>query len=261
MLSNFSPFRSWSSYSRALTTALLCIDGAVWVCAFKLQEMMVYPTVPDLASQAFISLLAWTIAACCYQLYMPEKVTSVFTILRKHLAAWPLALLIQLIVFIVLPSGTAQLVPVLIFNLCGFTLIITLKTLLLLLYMQLRQRNKNRYVIVGYTPAGKRLHHYLQHKKSFSYTFLGFFDDVYTGQTAIKGSIQELYLYCMQQHVDHIYLAINHDPALTRALADFADKNFIYFGYVTHPLPILEETNEPQPKINLIPLSTINLGY
>lgn len=233
MALNLNSAKKGDYYSRTLMIILLSIDFLSFIYASSILEFLSpYITTQYLASHTFICALAWLITASYYQLFAHHNLKSVSTIFYKYLEALPLSVFIQTCSFALLNIGIDDLIPILALNLCALTLSLSTKALLLFLYRRLRQRHKTRYVIVGYSTAGKRLYQYLQQHKRFSYQFLGFYDEHHIHHALVAGRIEDVYQFCIQNKVHQIYLAINNCPALIENLSKFADNHYIYFGYV-----------------------------
>lgn len=256
---NLRLFRRKDAYSRVLTCILLCIDILSFGSAIQLiRHQDNYFMEPVFVARAFCSLLIWVIVASIHQLFTHSKLGSLKTILQSHLEVLPMMLLLQSVFFFfLLDIRPADLAPLLAFDAYALTLLISVKFTLILAYKCVRQQHRNRYIIVGYSAAGKRLHQYFEKAKPFSYHFLGYFDDTLENGLPIQGPIKALHQYCLQQQVDHIYLAIHDKPALLKELSDFADNHFIHFGYIIDQHPLQHQTLL-RHKMHLVPLPGVN---
>lgn len=92
-------------------------------------------------------------------------------------------------------------------------------------------RQDRRVVIVGANYAGNDLYHYFITNKALGYKFMGFFDDTpELTHLIVKGRLNHLKDYCLNQGVNEIYYALSLTSAeLIKDLTDFADQHFIYF--------------------------------
>lgn len=251
MLSNLSFIKKRDYYSRVLIIFLLCIDlfsFAVAAQVITLQSLTIdsdsfYPFI-------FISALSWIITTCYHKLHTRYKLKSVKAIFYKHLEALPLLVSIQLITFLCIEPRTETFIPILALNFYTIALAVAIKSVLLFIYKESHQQFRSRYVIVGYSEMGQQLFEYLQQQKSHSHQFMGFFDDKYMNHRLHAGKIEEVYAYCRKHRISQIYLAINANPSLVKQLADFADSQYIYFGYII---------NQTQLQKSLLPQADMQL--
>lgn len=109
----------------------------------------------------------------------------------------------------------------------------TLKVVLLYAYRYVRNLNANtvRFIVVGYTPAGRNIFRYLRRNQDFGYRFMGFFDDTHEG-SLVEGKISDIKDYCIEQDVRQIYFALSDRSEILSDLTRFADEHFIHFGLV-----------------------------
>lgn len=261
MLPDLNFFRKGGYYSRVLIVIILMVDIWAFLCAFKIVELYnPHINTHTFGAYAFISTLAWIITAGCYQLFVYHKIKTPQTIFNSHLEALPLLTLLQGSTFSIFLTDINAVMPILALNCYGIAFTIAAKVALLLLYKLWRQRYKTRYIIVGYSPAGHRLHQYLQQYKGFGYQFLGFFDNRYHNSQVAQGSVKDVYEFCVRNNVHQLYLATHHSPDLIKSLSAFADDHFIHFGYVVERHPLHEEW-VLQSKTQTVPLPTLNFNY
>lgn len=252
-----SLFRKNDYYSRILILILLGVDVVSFTYASKILEFQSAQfTADDFRPYIYISILSWIIASTLRHAYLSHYLHTVKSIFEKHLDILPIFIFIQASTLLLLGTASSLLIPILSMNLYALLFTICLKSTLLVLYRQVRQRYKTRYVIVGYTQAGHRLHRYLQKQKKYGYQFIGYYDD-HTKHPLIKGSVKELYQFCLHNQVDQIYLAIPGQTELAYKLSAFADNHFMYFGYVVSDNPLQQVLLPQEQAQQLAPLSSI----
>lgn len=256
MAPDLSLFQKNDYYSRILILILLGTDIVSFVYATKILEFQSdYFITDSFRPYAFISTLSWIIAATVRNLYISRHLHTVKSIFEKHLEILPVFALLQACTFILLDTDATYLIPILSLNLYALVVTVSVKSLFLTLYRQLRQLNKTRYIVVGYTQAGQRLHHYLQKQKKYGYQFMGYYDDHHKNHPLVKGGLKDINQFCLRHKVDQIYLAIPDQTELVYMLSAFADNHYMYFGYVIDSSP-LQENLLVQPEIYLPSLST-----
>ena len=237
---------------------MLCIDlfsFAVAAKAVTLQSLKIntdefYPFI-------FISALSWIIATCYHKLHTRSRLKSIKTILYKHIEALPLLVSLQFATFLFMGSATEIFVPVLALNFYTISLSVFIKATLLFIYKESHQQFRSRYIIIGYSEMGQQLFEYLQYQKSHSHQFMGFFDDNYKAPYLHAGKVEDVYAYCKKHKISQIYLAINANSSLIRKLADFADSQYIYFGYIINQTQ-LQKSLLPQTELQLFPSKQSN---
>ncbi len=248
MLHNLSFVKKGDYYSRVLIIFLLCIDIFSFAIAAKVVTSQSLSLVAEeFYPFVFISALSWIITTCYYKLYGRSKLKSIKAIFHKHLEALPLLVCLQLIAYIYINPATETLIPIMALNFYTIALAVLVKSILLFIYKESHQQFRSRYIIIGYSEMGQRLFDYLQQQKRHSHQFMGFFDDNYVDHSLHAGKIEEVYHYCKKHKISQIYLATNANASLVKKLADFADSQYIYFGYVVNQTQ-LQKSLLPYPE-------------
>jgi putative colanic acid biosynthesis UDP-glucose lipid carrier transferase len=85
--------------------------------------------------------------------------------------------------------------------------------------------NFRNAVIIGYTPEAIRLKQLFEERNDFGYRFLGFFSDKKSNEN-IKGKLDQLYPFVINNKVDEIYCSLNEiSNEQLKSLVEFADEN------------------------------------
>ena len=95
-----------------------------------------------------------------------------------------------------------------------------------------------KVVIIGAEESGKALYDYFNTYKYFGYKFMGFFDNnpgtQFFDQSLIKGDLNKLKDFCIQENIDEIYftLSLHENKIIIQDLHKFSDEQCIYFKMV-----------------------------
>lgn len=224
-----------NQYSKAFNVLLLALDAFVAFVVFSqavniLSYTFIFDT-SDLYTFGLAWLLLWIIISIFSNGYEVDQhrrlmrtVRITFKIAFLHLPfAGGVAYLI----------GLKELTFADLASLYGLqiSLILLIKSVLLLVYRFVRnlEKNKNKAVIVGYTPTGINLYKHFLSDKSSGYTFAGFFDDE-QNNPLVLGDLRKLKKHCIRENINEIFFALPYDKELIRDISSFADDNFIRFA-------------------------------
>lgn len=110
----------------------------------------------------------------------------------------------------------------------GFLIIILLKYFFFYYLKKYRITTKNNFrnaVIIGYTPEAIRLKEVFENRQDYGYRFQGFFSDK-KQNAEVKGKIEDLKKYAVEQNIDEIYCSLNEiSNEKLKDLVEFADEN------------------------------------
>lgn len=234
--------RKW--YSRTTKFLLFAIDLVLVNCAFLIVNHFQPGIFQAQAIKAFtlsfhvIVSLTWIGVALFNQVYKLDGLTKLSDILWRLILAFLLHLLLIGLYVITNPvewsfKGLA------LFYIVASALVIPLRFLSIYLYKRYKNlpQNIRKVVIVGARSSSLPLFQFFTDHFNIGYRFLGFFDDSpasdFTKKDLIQGNLKSLKQFCVQQQVDEIYYALPlENKTLLAELAEFSDKNFIYFRIV-----------------------------
>lgn len=172
--------------------------------------------------------LVWAIIAFLIQFYGIYRFTTPVEIASKILKQGILFLLVIIAFFpfskTVLFSGKA----IAYFMVSSFILITIFKFLLFYYLKKYRVVTGSNYrsaIIIGYTPESIRLKQLFETRVDYGYRFLGFFSDKKANNN-IKGKLENVKSYVMDNGVDEIYCSLNEiTNEQLKDFVDFADEN------------------------------------
>ncbi|MFC6877372.1 undecaprenyl-phosphate glucose phosphotransferase [Flavobacterium myungsuense] len=172
--------------------------------------------------------LVWAIIAFLIQFYGIYRFTTPVEIASKILKQGVLFLLVIIAFFpfskTVLFSGKA----IAYFMVTSFILITIFKFLLFYYLKKYRVVTGSNYrsaIIIGYTPESIRLKQLFETRVDYGYRFLGFFSDKKANNN-IKGKLENVKSYVMDNGVDEIYCSLNEiTNEQLKDFVDFADEN------------------------------------
>jgi len=231
MISKLRP----NQYSRIFIALLVVIEMISLALSFNLtlwmrDEVVTY-TKPAYQSFAFAWMLLWVVLSLLTDTYavgIYRKIRKVFGATFKiALLHLPISALLAFFMGMDQLSFTFLADIYLLF----ITLSVGVKAASILCYRYLcnLEKNKNRAVILGYTPAGLNLHRYFTKSKVNGYKFVGFFDDN-VKNPMILGDVDQMKKFCIRENVNEIFYALPYDSIAIQELSKFADENFIRFG-------------------------------
>lgn len=97
-----------------------------------------------------------------------------------------------------------------------------------------RGGNYRRIIVVGTTNASLQFVREIQVHNEFGYRFMGYFDDPETSMTEVLGDLSEVQTYCITNHIDEIYFALQPSEMTEYVdeLMEFANEQLIRFRIV-----------------------------
>ncbi|MEK6480677.1 hypothetical protein WJR50_24245 [Catalinimonas sp. 4WD22] len=268
MISKLRP----NQYSKTLIVLLVIVEILAVVFSYQFtfwfwQEVLDYSQ-PEYKSFTLAWLLLWIIVSLFANAYTVEnhrRIRKIFAYTFKlALIHLPLSATIAFIMGLNQLSFTFLADLYLFF--ITFSIGIKSATLLVYRYICNLEKNKQRVVIIGYTPAGINLHKYFTEGKSSGYHFAGFFDNNVSSPLVV-GKLTQLKNYCIRENINEIFYALPYDDKLIQEISGFADENFIRFGILQdiggvkvkslhsdiygNNLPVLSIKTESEGKENL----------
>jgi len=216
---------------------LMLFDIFLLIAFFKLAQLFIsnnyfYPA----ESLIIVFVLSWVVAALFGNTYQIENLNKTSSIALSTLLTTLASSLITIVyVAWLLPEATNC--QILLYLYClSFLGIFLIRIAELKMYRFLRtlKNNRKNVVVVGYTPAGRRLQQYFTDSEAGDYNFLGFFDDeeISTDNTLKLGELKDVQRFCVRENVDEIYYALPNHASLVNRLTKFADEHYIHFGLV-----------------------------
>ncbi|HNP31926.1 MAG TPA: undecaprenyl-phosphate glucose phosphotransferase [Flavobacterium sp.] len=172
--------------------------------------------------------LAWILIAIFVKYYEVYRFTTPVEIITKLVKQFVVFLLVVIAFFpfakTVIFSGKA----IAIFMTISFCIIVTFKYFwffYLKKYRLVTGSNFRNAVIIGYTTEAIRLKEVFETRKDYGYRFLGFFSDK-KQNPEVKGKIEDLKKYVIDNKVDEIYCSLNEiSNERLKELVEFADDN------------------------------------
>lgn len=148
-----------------------------------------------------------------------------------------------------------------------FTVLLITWRLLFFIFIQkmrIKGYNYRNIVIVGYGDIALQLKQTFLRKKEHGYKFLGFFDEKNNHEAGIKGNIDHLFQFCLDNHVDEIYCCLAQIPyTYVKDIIDFADNHLIKVRLVPDlkgagfkKLSISRISGKPVIDVSAIPLDS-----
>jgi putative colanic acid biosysnthesis UDP-glucose lipid carrier transferase len=256
-------------YSGLIKYMVLFGDTLLVVMSFEISAgiMELFQIHFDYQSIFFvIFILTWLISGLLNKIYKINEFSSTREIAVNLTQTFIIHLLIMVsIVATLLP-------PIATFNYLFFNHLIMINLViwsrvifkLLFKYYEFSGFDLRRVIIVGTTEEGKNLYDFFDKHKGSGYHFLGFFDDskrTDVPASLIKGRIEDLEKYCLDNDVEEIYFALNlSNENLIINMRKFCDDQVIYFRiapdfseilhanynvFLYDTLPIIAERREP----------------
>ncbi|MDF9796789.1 FlaA1/EpsC-like NDP-sugar epimerase [Catalinimonas alkaloidigena] len=231
MISKLRP----NQYSKTLIVLLVIVETLAIVFSYQFifwfwQDILDYSQ-PAYKSYTLAWLLLWVTVSLLTNAYTVEnhrRIKKIFAYTFKlALIHLPLSAAVAIIMGLDQLSFTFLADLYLLFIIFS----IGIKSIALLYYRYIcnLEKNKQRVVIVGYTPAGMSLHKYFTDGKSSGYHFAGFFDNNISSPLVV-GNLKQLKNYCTREKINEIFYALPYDDKLIQDISSFADENFIRFG-------------------------------
>ena len=211
-------------------------------------------------------ILTWMVAALSSRAYHFDQFWSIKQILVTTSQAALLHIAIFVLVLTVIEYSYDNILYFVLLFAIAIVLIMHSRLLykFIFKYFEFGSFDNRKVVIVGTGSSGRSLFNFFTSQTPNGYKFLGFFDD-HPNDTIpsrhIKGKVEDLKDFCIEQDVDEIYVALPRaDELLLSEIKDFADDNVIYlriapdFSYVQEAdyqvflydtVPIITTRREP----------------
>jgi putative colanic acid biosynthesis UDP-glucose lipid carrier transferase len=171
---------------------------------------------------------AWLLIAYVIKFYSVYRFTPPVEIFSKIVRQGVIFLLVVIAYFPFSKMSIFSGKAVAIFMTLSFSIIILSKFMwfyYLKKYRIVTGSNFRKAVIIGYTPEALRLRDVFMTRNDYGYRFMAFFSDKKTNPN-IKGRIDELKPYVLENNVDEIYCSLNEiSNEQLKDLVDFADEN------------------------------------
>jgi putative colanic acid biosynthesis UDP-glucose lipid carrier transferase len=172
--------------------------------------------------------VAWLLIAYVIKFYSIYRFTPPVEIFSKTVQQGVIFLLVVIAYFPFSKMSIFSGKAVAIFMTCSF-FIITLSKFMWFYYLKkyriVTGSNFRNAVIIGYTPEALRLKEVFMNRNDYGYRFMAFFSDKKTNSN-IKGRIDDLKPYVLENGIDEIYCSLNEiSNEQLKDLVDFADEN------------------------------------
>lgn len=175
-----------------------------------------------LAYQTF----TWILIAILVKFYEVYRFTTPVEIISKLFKQFSIFLLVVISFFPFAKTALFSGKAIAIFMTISFIVIVTFKYFwffYLKKYRIVTGSNFRNAVIIGYTPEAIRLKEVFITRKDYGYRFLGFFSDK-KQNPEIKGKLENLTSYVIENNVDEIYCSLNEiSNEKLKELVEFAD--------------------------------------
>ncbi|WKN31275.1 undecaprenyl-phosphate glucose phosphotransferase [Porifericola rhodea] len=217
---------------------LLLIDTLVLIVSFFIAHKIFQGTPIQYSEKSLlvIFLLSWVVAALFRNIYHIDKLNKLIRIAISIFVSLMISFIITSIYSYWLSNETGNHFFILNVYAFSFIALFVVRFIELKMYRFLRalKNNRKNVVVVGYTPAGKRLQQYFTDSEAGDYNFLGFFDDeeISSDNTLKLGELKDVQRFCVRENVDEIYYALPNHASLVNRLTKFADEHYIHFGLV-----------------------------
>lgn len=180
-------------------------------------------------------IFTWIVLAFFSKLYEVYRFTSPVEILTKIAKQLVLFLLVIIAFFPFYKkavfSGTA--IAWYILSLTGIVLV--LKSILFYYLKKYRIVTGNNFrntIIIGYSKEAVNLKNIFDNRQDYGYRFKGFFSDKKSNEN-IKGKIEEIQNFCLEEKIDEIYCSLNEiSNEKLKQLVEFTDKNKIGLKFI-----------------------------
>ncbi len=222
-------------YSKLIRPIHLIGDIVIVNLAFFISYYIAFDSFIHFSERNYFGLLfyynfAWFISAYLLKVYQLYRVTGFVGIFIN--LARPLFFYLLLIVAfngIVTVLGYSRFFIILSIALISLMVILWRLTLYILLRVYRRSGyNYRKVIIAGFNDASLDLHQFFISHPEHGYRFMGFFDDKQSSHPQIRGNLQQVEKYCLDNEIDEIYCLsseLNHEQL--DDLIDFADREFL----------------------------------
>lgn len=212
----------YSKYIRPISIILdVLVVSALSLYFFKdLQLNMLY----YILYQSF----AWVLISFIVRFYDVYRFTTPVEIISKLIKQASIFLLVVIAYFPFVKTAIFSGKAIAIFMTISVIVIVSFKYFLFFYLKKYRIVTKNNFrnaVIIGYTPEAIRLKEVFESRQDYGYRFLGYFSDK-KQNPEIKGKLEELYDYVIDNKIDEIYCSLNEiSNEKLKDLVEFADDN------------------------------------
>ncbi len=231
--------KGYSTYLRPLTVILdliilnLLLNGLIINKGLILQPDYTIDT--SMYFRFFlISNIGWLVISNILGLYKIYRFTRIVRIVSTVVN--------QILVFFLLFSSLYSWSYLLLNKIGIFIFIVTLGSVLLLLriiiFFGLRNYryyggNYRRVIIVGYGENSNQLHKFFIKRPEYGYQFHGFFSDKKEHSNVVRGKIDSVKEFVLQNEIDEIYCTIGElDSDEIKNLINFADNNLKVIKFI-----------------------------
>lgn len=171
---------------------------------------------------------AWLIIAFLVKFYEVFRFTTPVEIISKLFKQFSIFLLGIIAFFPFQKTSIFSGKAIAIFMTISFIIIVFFKYFFFFYLKKYRLMTHNNYrnaIIIGYTQEAIRLKEVFDNRKDYGYRFQGFFSDK-KQNSEIKGRIDDIKPYVIQNKVDEIYCSLNEiSNEKLKELVEFADDN------------------------------------
>ncbi|RZJ29186.1 MAG: undecaprenyl-phosphate glucose phosphotransferase, partial [Flavobacterium sp.] len=212
-------------YSKYIRPIAVCFDLIIITCCalYFFRELRL-----DFGFYLLFQTFAWLTISYVVKFYSIYRFTTPVEIFSKLVSQGVIFLLVVIAFFPFSKQSIFSGKAIAIFMSVSFSVITLLKFMwfyYLKKYRIVTGSNFRSAVIIGYTPEAIRLKEVFMTRNDYGYRFMAFFSDKKTNPN-IKGRVDDLKQYVLENNVDEIYCSLNEiSNEQLRDLVDFADEN------------------------------------